>query len=473
MAGCQTPRVTSPDSADADPAGHPATEPPPLALETFDAAWQLIHDTHFDTNFNGVDWLSLRDELRPLVARAATWTEVDGIIQEMIGRLGQSHFTLLPGDLPGIEPEPFDESTTTQATGGASLPPPVRETRGDQSGHPGFEVRPAGEHWLVTWIDPHSPAQRAAIEPGWIVSAIDEEPVSELASLPGELDSSHTVMLAWSALRSHLDGPVGSRVTIQFLDASDQPRTFQLQRAEERGDPVKLGNLPPIPTFFESSFLHSDAGSTIGFIRFNAWMLPAVGDFDRAIDRFRTADGIVIDLRGNVGGIGGMVMGVAGHFFEEPVRLGTLKTRTGELHFVANPRTVNPAGERVSPYDGPVALLTDPLSASTSEIFAAGMQTHGRVRVFGQATPGAALPALFSRLPNGSLLMHAIADFVTPDGTRIEGRGVLPDEPVPLRREDLLAGRDQPLIQAIQWIDRQARDPIPEKIAVDESAILQ
>jgi C-terminal processing protease CtpA/Prc len=66
---------------------------------------------------------------------------------------------------------------------------------------------------------------------------------------------------------------------------------------------------------------------------------------------------------------------------------------------------------------------------------------------------GQALPALFDRLPNGDVLIHAYGDFVTANGTRLEGRGVVPDVAVPLRREELLAGRDAPLEAALQWIE--------------------
>ena len=69
---------------------------------------------------------------------------------------------------------------------------------------------------------------------------------------------------------------------------------------------------------------------------------------------------------------------------------------------------------------------------------------------------GQALPALFDKLPNGDVLIHAYGDFVTADGTRLEGRGVIPDESVPLAREDLLAGRDRALQAALAWIDTAA-----------------
>src|SRR5207342_622340 len=91
----------------------------------------------------------------------------------------------------------------------------------------------------------------------------------------------------------------------------------------------------------------------------------------------------------------------------------------------------------------PGSILVDAMSGSVTECFAGGMQSIGRARVFGQTSMGQALPALFDSLPNGDLLIHAYGDFVTADGTRLEGRGVIPDEAVPLERADLLAGRDR------------------------------
>jgi carboxyl-terminal processing protease len=99
-----------------------------------------------------------------------------------------------------------------------------------------------------------------------------------------------------------------------------------------------------------------------------------------------------------------------------------------------------------------VAILTDRLSASTTEIFAAGMQGVGRARLFGETTAGMALPALMVRLPTGDVLMHAFADLTGPDGTRIEGTGAVPDETIPLTRKALLAGSDPPLDAALEWI---------------------
>ena len=150
-----------------------------------------------------------------------------------------------------------------------------------------------------------------------------------------------------------------------------------------------------------------------------------------------------------------MIMGISGHFLNERKPLGTMKTRDAELKFAANPRLVNAAGQRVEPFSGPVAILVDALTGSASECFAGGLQALGRARVFGQTSMGQALPAFFAKLPNGDVLIHATGDFVTADGTRLEGRGVVPDETVTITRSELLAGRDSTLEAALKWIDQQ------------------
>jgi carboxyl-terminal processing protease len=207
----------------------------------------------------------------------------------------------------------------------------------------------------------------------------------------------------------------------------------------------------------ESEERRTEHGASAGIVRFNVWMPGVDPLFQQAIDRFRGKNAIIVDLRGNPGGLAAMIMGISGHFLTERKALGTMKTRDAELRFAANPRLVNAAGQRVEPFAGPLAILVDAMTGSASECFAGGMQSIGRARVFGQTSMGQALPAFFDKLPNGDVLIHATGDFVTADGTRLEGRGVVPDEPVALARADLLAGRDATLEAALRWIDRQGR----------------
>ena len=127
-----------------------------------------------------------------------------------------------------------------------------------------------------------------------------------------------------------------------------------------------------------------------------------------AVDRFRQADGLVFDLRGNPGGLALMITGFAGHLIADQVVLGTMQTRqASSLQMKVNPRLVTADGRRVTPFAGPVAILVDELTASASETLAGALQSLGRARIFGRQTMGQALPALTKRLPSGDVLMYA------------------------------------------------------------------
>jgi carboxyl-terminal processing protease len=147
-----------------------------------------------------------------------------------------------------------------------------------------------------------------------------------------------------------------------------------------------------------------------------------------------------------------MVMRFGGYFVDSVRSLGTMKDRQLSLKFVINPQRSRDDGSRMSPFEGRLAILTDPVTASTSEIFATGMQRIGRARVFGERSAGAALPAMMTRLPSGDVFVHAVADFIDPDGKRIEGAGTVPDVEVPLSISTLSQGRDGALDEAVRWI---------------------
>ena len=402
--------------------------------ETFDAAWKIIRDSHFDPKMNGVDWQAVRSELSPRAARARTDSELRDVIKEMLGRLGLSHFALIPSG------------------GRDAATPPV-----DLGGDPGFDVRLAGQEFIVTNVDPNGGAAAAGVKPGWRLLAIDAMPMAELLSrLPDSMPDRLRQVEAWRFVETRARGPRGSRTALMFDDGA-RDIAVAVERRAEIGQPATVGTLPTMYVRVEATDQRSPRGAKVGVIAFNVWMPAVDALFQQAIERFRSADAIVVDLRGNPGGLAAMIMGISGHFLTERQPLGTMKTRESELKFAANPRIVNAAGERVTPFAGPVAVLVDGMTGSASECFAGGLQSLRRVRVFGQTSMGQALPAFFDKLPNGDVLIHATGDFVTADGTRLEGRGVVPDEIVPIDRKALLAGRDPTLAAALDWVDRQGR----------------
>jgi carboxyl-terminal processing protease len=406
-----------------------------LAVATFDTAWTRVRDMHYDPELRGLDWDAVRAELWPRAARARTMTELRSAITAMLDRLDESHFGLIPQEV--AQAIPGDSASRAQ----------------DATAEVGVELRIIDGALVVSQVAPGSSAFRAGVRAGWLLESVDgvrpADAIARLRALKGaELRDARLRLTA--GFQQRLRGAAGSEVEIALLNGAGERVRVRLPR-ESRGEAVRVGNLPPMVPLLE--YRRVRAGDrTVGVIRFNHWLPQISAHFDRAMDDLRDTDGIVLDLRGNTGGVAGMVMGTAGHFVAERVPLGIMRQRTSELRFVVNPRGTTVDGRPVRPFAGPVAILVDELSVSTSEIFAAGMRHLGRATLFGQPTPGQALPAILGRLPSGDLLMHVVADLTLPDGSRIEGAGVVPDQVVPLRRDDLLAGRDAAFSAAVRWM---------------------
>ncbi len=412
-------------------AATPVTDP----LVTFDSAWSIIGRTHWDTTYNGVNWTAVRAELRPKAAVATTTGQLRAVLSDMVSRLNQSHFSIIPREIA--------DASGSSTTGGAPAP--------DRSGAIGAEVRYLDGTIVIAQIDRDGPAARAGVQTGWRVQSVNGCPMSaRLARMPKEPDARREALMAYSLATQALAGAVGDTAIVVFADARGADRMVRLVRASEPGVVAKFGNLPGMNAQLAFERVQS-AGKTVGIIRFNIWMPVLSPQFDAAIDSLRDADAIILDIRGNFGGVGGMSMGIAGHFLDSTRTIGTMVQRGATLKFVANPRRVDTRSRGVSPYAGPLAIVVDELSISTTEIFAGGMQALGRAQVFGVQTSGQALPSVPERLPNGDILYHAIADFLNPLGKPLEGAGVMPDRVVPLTRAALLAGRDPALDAAISW----------------------
>lgn len=403
------------------------TLPTSVALATFDSAWRAVRRSHHDTARVGAPWDRVRDTLRPRAAAVTSREALRGILNEMLSTLGESHHAVIPAD----------DATSSRT-----------EASPDDAGTTGMTLRLLGGEVLVTAVEAGSPAAVAGIKPGWRVDSVGTDATARAVARVASAGLL-APFLAVTLVNARLDGPLAERVRV-VLDTPSGRRVLELARAK----PVNLttfAGLPPMVAELAVDRRVTPAGC-VGIIQFTVWMPVIAARFDEAVDRVRDCHGVVIDLRGNVGGVVGMAMGISGHFFATPDTLGVMRMRGSTLQLVANPRKSTRDGKRVDPFGGPVAILVDELTASTSEFFAAGMQVRRRARVFGTTSSGQALPAVLMPLPTGDRLMYAIADFKTPDGGRLEGRGVVPDVVVPRTRAGLLAGRDEPLESAMAWL---------------------
>lgn len=425
-----------PDARGDEPKGDAPEKPPGLTagqkernIESFEVVWKTIRDTHFDPKLGGLDWQAVHDELRPKVENAATTAEARAAMTEMLARLKQTHFAILSGEAI----HDLDEGP-----GG--------------HGSPGLDVRLIEGKVVVTAVDPGSSAEKAGVKPGWVVAKVRGKPVEETlaevarAYAKSGLVPARQVLTVLGRLR---DDP-GSTVAVDFLDGMDRPVHLDLAIDEPRGTRSTFGNLPPFYVDFRSKRVEG----TVGYVALNGFFDPpgVLGKFARAMKEYGDAEGLILDLRGNLGGIGAMAMGIGGWLVTKPdQKLGTMITRAGSLHFSLNPRP--------EPFTRPVAVLVDGLSMSTSEILAGGLKDLARAKVFGTRTPGAALPSRVDILPNGDGFQYAFANYIAVGGKPLEGLGVAPDVEVPLTRAALLSGRDPVVDAAVAWIRSQPKTP--------------
>lgn len=391
--------------------------------ETFRVVWETVRDRYYDPSFGGLDWNAVGRETREKAMRAASDEAFYAALQSMVDRLGQSHFQVIPPFWVGAR--------HLKRRGGASA---------------GIELAEAGEQMLVWRLQESG---QSPLRPGCVLLEADGTALDKLRAqiLSGTKPSRQEERLYREAVESLLKGDAGGVVEVQFRcgDGIVSKAALPL-RSSQRERSESLGHMPSMETEFEVKRL---PGSIIS-IRFNLFVMSLLPRIRSAIQQAAQdgTRGIVFDVRGNPGGIGAMANGIAGYLVREQANLGVMKMRGAELKFLAFPQD--------GAFLGPVAVLIDRNSASTSEIFAAGLQELGRAIVVGDRSAGAALPSYIIDLPGGAFLQFAAADFITPKGFRIEGNGVTPDISASLSANTLLAGEDAPLEAARAALDRKA-----------------
>ncbi|MFH1843699.1 MAG: S41 family peptidase [bacterium] len=409
-----------------------------LNLESFDYIWETIRDRHWDPELGGLDWEAVRTELRPRVAEATTMFEARLAMDDMIQRLDQTHFAIFPAE---VYDDLGAEDETADTTEGEA------DTTNDKTdGTPGLEVRVVDGEALVVALDPGSAAAELGVEPGWRIVRVKEQEIApRLEGLATSLAGKTYLGLTQARLVSQLlKGGLGDSVSVGFLDGDDREVDLLIPLQPLRGKKADFGNLPSQHVWVDTRRLEGD----IGYLAFNYFFDPIqiMGACNRAMAEFMDCRGVIVDLRGNGGGIGAIAMGIAGWFIaEKGHRLGTMTTRDSELHFSVN--------SRPQTFSGPLAVLVDDLSASTSEIFAGGLQDLQRARIFGTVTAGAALPSMVEKLPNGDGFQFAVANYVSEGGRTLEGAGIVPDEVVIPTRQALGDLGDPILTAAVTWIE--------------------
>ena len=388
---------------------------------TFEMVWNTVNDNHYDPTFGGVDWNGVRTKYEPQAHAAKSDDELYRILRQMLGELKLSHF--------GVYAEDPNFSSATRG-----------------SGTVGIEIKMIANEPVVFRVSEGSSADASKIRPGMIVRVVDGRSIeSILKPLEDAINGRQLTEASKNVYRERtieaaIEGDPDSTVKLELATRSVSS-IYELKRVKFAGEMSQpMGNFPAQEVVFESKRLDGN----VGYIRFSMWVIPQMMKIRAAMREFSDAAGVIVDLRGNPGGVGGMAAGFAGLLVKDRVSLGSMRSRATSLEFIVYPQT--------EPFLRPVVVLVDHGSGSTSEIFAAGLQEIGRAKIIGSTTAGAVLPSVFAKLPTGATFQYAISDYRSPKSVLIEGRGVFPDETVQLDRDLLLDGVDTQLRRASDLI---------------------
>lgn len=261
----------------------------------------------------------------------------------------------------------------------------------------------------VTDVFDGSPADRAGIKPGEFITAVDGRSIAGAST---------------EVATARIKGEAGTRVRLELIDPEEEDaRTLRVERAEIQV-PVVEGRL------------ERRGGDPYGVVELTTFSEGAHGLLRKEIDRLleRGAEGIVLDLRGNGGGLLTEAVLVSSIFIEEGLVTYTEGRSRPKREFEAQ-------GEAIDG-DVPVVVLVDRGSASASEIVTGALRDRERATVVGTRTFGKGVFQEVQPLSNGGVLDITVGQYFLPSGENIGMKGVRPtvrasDDPDTTRDEAL------------------------------------
>jgi len=277
----------------------------------------------------------------------------------------------------------------------------------------GLSVAEAERGLRVERVFKGSPAERAGIEVGDTIVAVEGKSIAGLSA---------------TVATERIKGPEGSEVTVGVLErGGEKVRRVRLTRAE-------------IAVPVVSSRVVERGGEKLGYVRLAAFSEGAHGFLRQAVEKVRRqgAEGLVLDLRANGGGLLQEAVLAASIFLPEGTVVVTTESRTqGDARYEARGGNL-PAQ--------PTVVLIDGGTASAAEILTAALADEAGAEVVGEKSFGKGVFQQEVGLSNGGALKLTIGEYFTPDGTNLGGNGIRPDVEV---RDRPGTARDEALDRAL------------------------
>ena len=296
----------------------------------------------------------------------------------------------------------------------------------------GVEIQRKDKYVVVVAPLDDSPAQRAGLRSRDIILKVDS---LDITGLP------------LRQVMKRMAGPIGTSITLTILEArTGHTREVQIQRALTRVPPVTWHPLP---------------GTRLAHVRISSFSEGLTANLARVLEEVghMRRKGIILDLRNNPGGILDEAVGAASLFLRSGNVL-LIKDADGEVKPVPvkNQGLVNSL---------PIVVLINSGSASSAEILAGALQDANRAVLVGENTFGTGTVLSEFPLSDGSILLLAIQEWLTPNGQSIWHKGIIPKFAVTLKPEatllkpqleremteaQLRASEDRQLLKAVELL---------------------
>lgn len=284
----------------------------------------------------------------------------------------------------------------------------------------GAEVDTTGDWLTIVAPFPGSPAEKAGLKSGDQIIRIDGE---DLTGVNPE------------AVRQKVLGPAGSHVQLTIRrEGSPNPLTVEIIRGQIQ------------PPMMDSEML---PGQT-GYIHIYLFSANTGSEVASALNILMSQDpkGMILDLRGNPGGLVDSAVAVASQFLPENTLVMIENRGKEETRLYTN-------GGGLA-IDIPLVVLVDKGSASASEIVAGAIQDHDRGVLVGETTYGKGSEQYWIPLVNDQgAIRVTIARWYTPNGRQISKTGLSPDYPVTYTEDDFSAGKDPQREKAIELLKKE------------------
>ncbi len=273
-----------------------------------------------------------------------------------------------------------------------------------------------------------SPAELAGVRAGDVILEVNGESA-----------------IGWSVDRAVLTirGPRGTTVTLKVRHSDGTEEVVDIVR--DRIEVDSINRIPPGGVLRDAD---GNDVTDLGYIRIAQFTERTPDELQDMIESIEAdgVQGLILDVRGNPGGLLAETVEVTDLFLDEGVIIVQVDRDGNERIAEARPGQVTQL---------PIVIVQDEQSASGSELLAVALQEHGRATIVGARSFGKGTVNSVRELSDGGAIYISIARYLSPNRNLIEGLGVIPDVPVELTPEDIDAQRDVFIHRAIDVLRAQ------------------